>query len=120
MKSPSTPPKKLRQDVITPVAKREPALAKNLLLSADSFSPTPSGVLLSSKPRQRTMSVLSTHKCKESPVGILQPAATGNKILGGLSHEKYHQLFSNLKQVALTANQVLYDMEDEFASAYFI
>jgi CRP-like cAMP-binding protein len=120
MKSPSTSPKELRQDVITPVAKREPALAKNLLLSGDSFSPTSSGVLLSKQARQCTMSMLSTHKCKESPVGVLQPAATGNKILGGLSQEKYHRLFSNLRPVVLTANQVLYDMEDKFASAYFI
>lgn len=50
MKSPSTSLKELRQDVITPVAKRERALASNLLLSADSFSPTSSGVLFSSKP----------------------------------------------------------------------
>ena len=66
------------------------------------------------------MSSLSTLKCKESHVGVLLPAAIGNKILGGLSHEKYHQLFSNLRPVVLTANQVLYDMEDEFESAYFI
>lgn len=66
------------------------------------------------------MTLLSAHKCKESPVDVRQPAANGNKILGGLSHEKYHQLFTNLRQVGLTANQVLYDMEDNFVSAYFI
>ena len=66
------------------------------------------------------MSTLSAYKYKESPVGVLQPVATGNKILEGLSHEKYHHLFSNLRPVVLTANQVLYDMEDRFASAYFI
>jgi CRP-like cAMP-binding protein len=64
--------------------------------------------------------MLSTHKYKELPVGVLHPALTGNKILSGLSYEKYHQLFSHLRPVVLTANQVLYDMEDKFASAYFI
>lgn len=47
-------------------------------------------------------------------------AAIRNQILTRLPREKYLRLFSSLKLVSLTAHQVLYHVEDNIRSAYFI
>ena len=54
------------------------------------------------------------------PLALTQSAAFGNQILAGLPREKYSGLFSNLKPVSLKANKVLYNVEDNIQSAYFI
>lgn len=51
---------------------------------------------------------------------LTQSAASGNQILAGLPREKYSDLFSNLRPVRLDMHQVLYEIEDEIRSAYFI
>ncbi len=54
------------------------------------------------------------------PIALTQTAAFGNQILTGLPREKYANLFANLRPVSLSAHEVLYSVEDEIRSAYFI
>lgn len=54
------------------------------------------------------------------PFAFSQTAVPGNQILTRLPREKYDLLFSNLRKVSLTPHQVLYSIEDNIRSAYFI
>jgi CRP-like cAMP-binding protein len=54
------------------------------------------------------------------PTGLTQCAALRNRILAGLSHEKYSNLFSALRPVTLNEQEILYHVDDNINSAYFI
>jgi CRP-like cAMP-binding protein len=54
------------------------------------------------------------------PTALTQLAAVRNRILTGLPREKYSRLFSGLRPVTLNEREVLYYVEDNISSAYFI
>ena len=51
---------------------------------------------------------------------LTQLATFRNRILVGLARKKYSSLFSNLRPVKLNEQKVLYQVEDNISSAYFI
>lgn len=51
---------------------------------------------------------------------LTEMAASRNQLLAGLPREKYSSLFSNLRPVSLNAQNILYYVDEEIRSAYFI
>ena len=53
-------------------------------------------------------------------IALTQAAEYSNQLLAGLPRAEYQSLFSNLKLVSLSHHKVLYHIDDDIGSVYFI